>query len=295
VRIVLLGLLTALAGCDAAETAPAAEFSGECEVTGSSIPLGVEIDESSGVAVSRAHAGLIWTHNDSGGGAELFAVDAQGRIQGRVEVRGSTNVDWEDIALAPCGSGDCLFIGDIGDNLARRDEVAIYRVAEPVPGATRTAPAERFPIRYPGGPRDAEALFVLNGDPYVVTKGADRPIGLFRYPAPLVADRLTELEHVRDLSGGPALIFDQVTGADASADGRLVAIRSYFELMIYRSEDLLFSADPKPIRVPLSGLMEPQGEGVALGEGGQVVLSSEGGRRGVPGQLSFLSCSFSLP
>ena len=45
-----------------------------------------DVPEASGLALSRRHPGLLWTHNDSGHATELFAVDASGTLQGRVRV-----------------------------------------------------------------------------------------------------------------------------------------------------------------------------------------------------------------
>src|SRR5690606_25780786 len=116
--------------------------------------------------------GIRWTHNDSGGEPEIYAIDEQGRLVGTVRVPGAENRDWEDIALAPCATGDCIYIADIGDNAARRAEVVIYRVPEPDPSAEATETAERFAFRYSDGARDAEALFVLpERGLYVVSKG----------------------------------------------------------------------------------------------------------------------------
>ena len=37
-----------------------------------------ELDEVSGIAASRAHPGIYWAQNDSGGGAKLVAMQADG-------------------------------------------------------------------------------------------------------------------------------------------------------------------------------------------------------------------------
>src|SRR5690606_10690255 len=105
--------------------------------------LPADVAESSGLAASRSHPGVFWTHNDSGDEAFVFAIDSAGRLLGRVRVTGAENHDWEDIALAPCGddAGDCLYIADTGNNLGSREEVAIYRVPEPAPDDSATAPA----------------------------------------------------------------------------------------------------------------------------------------------------------
>src|SRR4029079_15941055 len=54
-----------------------------------------ELTESSGLAVSRRNPGLLWSHNDSGSAAVLFALDTTGATRGRVRVPVNTR-DWED-------------------------------------------------------------------------------------------------------------------------------------------------------------------------------------------------------
>ena len=154
-----------------------------CVPAGAPSPLHDEIHESSGVAVSRAHAGIFWTHNDSGDSI-LFAVDAQGRTAGRVRLAGAAVEDLEDLAAAPCpGGGNCLYAADIGDNDAERPSVTVYRIPEPAPGAAESAPATAIRLRYPDGAHDAEALFVHGGAIHIVTKGESGPIAIYRAPA----------------------------------------------------------------------------------------------------------------
>src|SRR5690606_1939925 len=198
--------------------------------------LSDDLAESSGVAASRAYPGVYWTHNDSGSEPVIFAIDSTGAILARVRVEGATNVDWEDVALGPCPAGDCLYVADTGDNQERRDHAVIYRIPEPAPRDGRSAPAERFPFRFPDRPQDAEALFILP-DPeptaYIVTKGRAGPVTVYRYPPPFDPDRIVELEPVQTFDPGPMPLGRQVTGADATPDGRWVAIRSYDSLRFH--------------------------------------------------------------
>jgi hypothetical protein len=280
-------LLAALAACASAPKPLEVGF--HCELLRGGIPVVVE--ESSGLAVSRRDPHVVWTHDDSGGGTELFALTLDGRPLGRVRIPGSSNVDWEDVEIGPCEAGDCLYIGDIGDNEARRDEVVVYRIPEPLPDARESVPAERFRMTYPQGPRDAESLFVLpSGEVFVVTRGRGSPVELYRYPPPLRSDRTVRLEFVRALSVGRVPLPDQVTGATASPDGRHVALRSHTTMLLYETGDLISGADPVPMRMDLTPLAEVQGEAIALGPGGLVVLSSEAGL-GAPAQLDVLSCA----
>src|SRR5690606_37241503 len=125
----------------------------------------------------------LWTHNDAGNDAELFAVDATGALVGRVQVSGVAAQDWEDIEFGPCAGGSCLYIADIGDHDAVRDHVTVYQVQEPEEGATEGTGAVALDARFADGPQDAEAFFVLpEGEAFLVTKGRTGPITLYRYP-----------------------------------------------------------------------------------------------------------------
>src|SRR5687767_4675893 len=57
-----------------------------------------EIKESSGIAASRCQQNVLWTHNDSGDDAFIFAIDQTGKDLGTWKVENAKNLDWEDIA-----------------------------------------------------------------------------------------------------------------------------------------------------------------------------------------------------
>src|SRR5438105_1945139 len=60
-----------------------------------------ELTEASGVVASRNNSNVLWTHNDKGDSARIFAIDTQGRKLGVYTLLGATNVDYEDIGLGP--------------------------------------------------------------------------------------------------------------------------------------------------------------------------------------------------
>jgi hypothetical protein len=259
-----------------------------CTASGAPRPLDMQIHESSGVAVSRAHAGIFWTHNDSGDPL-LYAVDAEGKTAGRVRVTGAAVEDWEDVALAPCpAGGDCLYVADIGDNDAERPSITVYRIPEPAPDAAESAPAEVIRLRYPDGPHDAEAMFVLGGAIHVVTKGESGPIILYR------ASRMGAegtLERVRELSANKVDRRERITGADASADRRWVVMRTLEAAFIYPAAELAASGTLNPRRVDLKGLDEAQGEGIAFAPDGSLVVTSEGGKKKSPATFARFICA----
>jgi len=272
------GLTLFLLACSRDERpSPAALVSSPCRVEQSGRRLPPAVRETSGLALGRRSPGVLWTHNDSGNEPVLFAFDSAGTLLGQVRVTGAGLVDWEDLAAGPCEAGTCLFIADIGDNGGRRDSVSIYMVPEPEPAASETAPAAVLHARYPDGPRDAEAMFVLpSGDIHIVSKGRRDSIALYRLsksnqrPGGTVV-----LERVRALWPRPASSLDHVTGAGASPDGRWVTIRTYRTLYIYASGDLTGPGSPPLATFDLRPLGERQGEAVALNDSGGVWLSSE--------------------
>ncbi len=263
-----------------------------CRVDRKPQPLPDEIHEASGVAPSRAHGGVFWTHNDSGDPV-VYAVSADGSLAGQVRVSGAKVEDWEDIALAPCpGGGDCLYVADIGDNQAERASVTVWRVPEPAPGDAESRPAEALVFRYPDGAQDAEALFVLpDGRIHVVTKGETGAIAVYRAPAAAAGGTAT-LERVRELAGSEVNRAERVTGASASADGRWVAVRTLRELAVYPADALTGGgAAPEPRRMDLRELDEAQGEGVGFTPDGAVLLTSEGGKKKDPATFARLACT----
>lgn len=269
-----------------------------CELDGEPVQLPGVVREASGLALSRSHDGVLWTHNDSDGGSKLFAVDADGRLLGTIALTSAHNRDWEDIAVASCPrrgpDGDCIYVADIGDNRAARDDVGLWVLAEPEP-RDGTEPAVFIRFRYPDGPRDAEALVVRHDRSIlVISKGRDHPVSVYRSAAlswPARGDDSTAipLELVQRLSDAPVDLPLQVTGAALMPGDERIAIRSYARLQLY---DLLHDSLAPVLASPvaLDPLTEPQGEGVAVGRRGRVFLSSEAGPQGIAPRLTRLRC-----
>ncbi len=118
------------------------------------------LKEASGLV--RGSGNFWWSHNDSGDGPFLYALDPKGTLLGKVEVQGAKNIDWEDLAAGPClgvsSKERCLYIGDIGDNSSWRDDAVIYVVREPTPKNQKVDLLATLPVRYPDHPADSEAF-----------------------------------------------------------------------------------------------------------------------------------------
>lgn len=245
--------------------------------------------ESSGVAVSRTHPGVLWTHNDAGHAAVLFATDTLGSALGRWTVTDARSVDWEDIAVGPCAIGQCLYIGDVGDNQETRPAVMLYRVPEPDPatGGGVTLRVDTLHLRYPDRPRDVEALFVDHeGGTWLISKGRSTGIILYHVPAEAwqaggaVATLVDTLPIQHHLPSGRL-----VTGAAIASDGRSVVVRTYRDLFLFTLDGGRLEPAAPPNRCEILGL-EPQGEAVDWWDGSTLVLTSESRR----GPVHLLRC-----
>lgn len=293
---------TCFAGCGDADSRPVDDDPGRmaitsastCEVVQAAVALPREIEETSGLARGINDPARFWTHNDAGHAAELFAIGASGGSAERVRVAGAESVDWEDIEAAPCEAGACLYIGDIGDNDAGRARITIYRIPEPAAGATETEHAEALHARFADGPRDAEALFAVGGDLYIVNKGRNEAIALYRYRGPQRTDETVTLERLRELLPQPHDKDDFVTAATATPDGRWVGVRTYRTLYVYPAPALVGGGTVEPLVFDLSSLGEAQGEGLAMADDGTVWVSSEADGREDRPRWSHIRCAFDV-
>lgn len=250
-----------------------------------------ELPEGSGVAASRRAPGRFWSHNDSGDPV-LIALDAGGRVTGRLSLTGAAVEDWEAVAVGPCPSGSCIYIGDIGDNEASRARITVYRVSEPAEASGSVKVAEVFHARYPDGAHDAEGLIVTpEGRVIIVTKGETGPVALYRFPSELRSGSTMTLERIGE-PRARASENDRITDAAMSPDGRWIALRTKQALSFYAAADLLAGNWKEAGRVAVDRLGEPQGEGVTFGSNDSVHLVSEGGGKRQPGAFGRLTCTF---
>ncbi|GAB2577417.1 WD40 repeat domain-containing protein [Streptomyces capparidis] len=224
------------------------------------------IAEASGLAASRRHEGVYWTHNDSADGPYVYAVDSSGRTVATVTLRGVDPRDVEAVSVTPDGE---VHLGDIGDNLGGKwPEVWIYRFTEPERLADTTVDAVRHRVRYADGPRDAEAMMVhpRTGRVYIASK-KEGGGGLYEGPAELSASQVNTFRRVGDVPW--------VTDGSFSPDGNHLVLRGYFWAARYTWRD--GQAGRISGRRSLELPIQRQGEAVAYGADGRFVLyASEG-------------------
>jgi hypothetical protein len=125
-------------------------------------------------------------------------------------------------------------------------------------------------------------MFVIAADLFIVTR--DRLAGVYR--STLSGSRELTFQRIGQLGLGA------VTDAEASRDEKSVVVRTSHEVVLYRTEDLVRGGNVPYLRIPIDGLREAQGEGVAL-DGSILYLSSEGRPWNRAGRIMSLHCNFS--
>ncbi len=246
-----------------------------------------QLKEVSGMCASRRHPGILWVHNDGDDG-RLFALSTNG--QSVAVLRPNVPVqDLEDIAAGPgpLPATSYLYLGDIGDNESKRRTIRVCRVPEPELPAQSTpkepaplAGAEVFTLRYPDGPRDAEALLCdpLSGDLIIVTKQKRRARVYVASAKALAPTQGGVLVFLGELGVG------DVSAGDFAPDGRS---------LLLRREDAAFAWFRPPgealartlVRVPHRARVigppdEPNGESIAFSaDGSRYFTLSEGKRQ----------------
>jgi hypothetical protein len=251
-----------------------------------------ELSEVSGLAASRRVSGRLWAHNDSGQPI-VFALDAHGNVTARVRVSGAAVRDWEAIGVGPCPAGSCLHIGDIGDNTAARASITVYRVPEPVDGASVAAVSDVFHGTYPDGAHDAETLLIApSGELFIVTKDSPGTSALYKFPRELRSGATHRLELVGSARpAGKAPRTERITDGSVSADGAWVVLRTLRRLDFYKGDEFFTGVWHQAGSVDLRPIGEPQGEAVAFASDRSVFLASEGGGKSNPGTFAHLSCT----
>lgn len=104
--------------------------------------LPTDISETSGLIF---YNGKLITHNDSGNSAQLFEIDTTSlEVTRMVSVVNAENIDWEDITQ----DDTYIYIGDFGNNLGTREDLAIYRIAKQEYEQSETVSAEIINFSY---------------------------------------------------------------------------------------------------------------------------------------------------
>lgn len=260
---------------------------GEPRITG--MATEEALSEISGLIASRRHKGVYWSHNDSASPAELYAITDKGKRLATLSLAGIVNNDWEDLGYFYRDGHHYLVIADTGDNGGIREELQIIVIEEPQTLRPRQEikPAWVQRFRWPDGPRDCEAMVVdaQRGKILLISKKRVPP-ELFSLPlgpseSLQTAELATTLPGIdqpdaEDLQANPVYgrYRSQITAADLSPDGQVLAVLNYSALYFYTRKAetgwrrTLVKARPGKITLPWL----PQAEAVAFAADGKSLL-----------------------
>src|SRR4030095_5066906 len=101
--------------------------------------------------------------NDSGDIGQFYITAPDGSDTRAVRIAGFDPKDNEAMSLGTCTQAtpiSCIYVGDIGDNDARRSSIEIVLVEEVRRFSDVVKPRNRLKLRYPDRPHDAESMAV---------------------------------------------------------------------------------------------------------------------------------------
>lgn len=253
--------------------------------------LPAEISETSGLLF---YNNTLITHNDSGGEPILYEVDTLTReITRTVRISNIGNTDWEALSQ----DETYIYIGDFGNNLGTRQDLAIYRILKTDYLSSETVTAETIFFAYEdqsdftdtgNSDWDAEAFFVLDTSLVVLTKqwksSGSVAYEIPKTPGDYLAVRKGEIKNI-----------GLVTDADYNKETGDLVILGYSSFLmpfiqIHAITDAIFSMEPIAIPVQI-GLA--QVEGLTQNGNGTYYFSSEFFSRESP-NITSLSRLFSF-
>ncbi|MCK5148462.1 hypothetical protein KAR48_17020 [bacterium] len=248
-----------------------------------------KIDEASGLVVGRINENILYTHNDSGGRARIFALTGEGAHVTTIILSTGVNRDWEDLAIGvdPDDKETYIYIADIGDNDKRYIVDTIYRFKEVKLGQDnqrkiliKASQLQKISFKYPDGIYDAETLLThpFTGEIFVITKSR-RNGRLYQIPHDFEVDHIVTAKFLCNVPVSKA------TGGDFSSDGTMIIVKNYFFVYFWNISDKqgILALAQSPHITPY--IPEPQGEAIAFDKSnkGYFTLSEE--RKKIPAHL----------
>ena len=227
------------------------------------------LHEVSGIAVSRTNPNILWAHEDHGNLNKMHLIGENALYLGYYWIWGVSNRDWEDMCIGPGPEENksYIYLGDIGDNDAKYNEIFIHRFKEPnlkdsskMNGEIQKTDITSFIFKYPDGARDAEALMVdpRNKDLYILSKNENQT-NMYCAAYKEYTNGQTMLDKIAILP------FGEITAADISSDGNQIMLKTEKQIYFWNrnnGETILQAMKRTPVLIPYK--KEAKGEALAI-------------------------------
>ncbi|WP_405608768.1 hypothetical protein [Polaribacter sp. Asnod1-A03] len=221
---------------------------------------------------------IIWMLNDSGNKSEIFGVSKKGNIKEEIDIK-SKNHDWEDLTSDDEGN---LYIGDFGNNLNKRKNLAIL-ILDKKDLDDKNADVKKIKFKYPNQDKfppkkkdlyfDSESFFYFNNHLYIFTKSRVHDnygkTSLYKVPAKKgnhTAKLIGKYDNGNDVESW-------ITSADISPNKDKVVLLSQKNILIFSDfkDDNFFSG--KVEKITLSHYS--QKEGICFKDANTLLITDE--------------------
>ena len=203
------------------------------------------IEESSGLILYNDT--LFITHNDSGDKPILYFINLKGDLIHQITISNAINDDWEEITKDEQGN---IYIGDFGNNLNKRKNLTIYKIAPENLLKTTHVVAKIITFSYPDQTAfppeeatlnfDAEAMFFHNDSLWVFTKCRAVPFhgNTFIYAIPNQPGNYTATAKGKLFIGDKGFAKDAITGVTFSHS--TLYLLTYNRIVVYELNNNTF-------------------------------------------------------
>lgn len=230
------------------------------------------LEETSGLAILND---TLWTLNDSGNEAALYAISTKGKLLEK-RATNKTNIDWEDMTIV---NGN-MIVADMGNNFGTRKNLYLLDVDLNNGGATTL---DSIPFHYPeqdnfgfqqATPFDAEGIVYVEDKIVVFTKNRSTLTSEV-YVIPAMGGAATKM--------GSLPVGSLITGADYHQETKTLALTGYQKdenqhLYVINNFSLSAIADAKINRYDLD-FNGAQIEAVSIIDGKTFWITSEKTRK----------------
>lgn len=239
--------------------------------------LPLVLEETSGLAMLND---TLWTHNDSGNEATLYAISTKGKLLAkRTLEKKHQNIDWEDLTTAD----NRLVVADMGNNFGTRKNLYLLDIAF---ANGKASVVDSIPFHYPeqtdfsfnqATPFDAEGLIYIDGQLLLFSKNRKTKTTEL-YLLPRSSDENKAAKKIGSLPVGSL-----ITGADFDPKSKTLVLTGYGSsydqyLYVLRNFSLESIADVE-ISQHVLDFKGAQIEAVCIMDENQVWITSEKTRK----------------